>query len=51
MWSVDKNFNLITSNQSFDEMVEKMYGKSILPSMGRNFSVADNKLLKNSNLL
>lgn len=30
MWSVDKNLQLITSNQAFDEMVKSMFGKLLL---------------------
>lgn len=29
MWSVDLNFNLITSNQSFDNLINNMIGKKI----------------------
>jgi PAS domain S-box-containing protein len=29
MWSVDRNYKLITSNKSFDGMVQQMIGKSI----------------------
>jgi len=29
MWSVDRNFNLITSNQPFDEIIKLMSGKTI----------------------
>ena len=29
MWSVDRNFNLITSNEAFDIIVKQMIGKSI----------------------
>ncbi len=46
MWSVDRSFNLITSNKGFDEMVKKIAGKSIIPGTGRNLKVSNNKLLK-----
>src|ERR1700733_11401491 len=29
MWSVDRNYKLITSNNAFDRMVKNMSGKSI----------------------
>ncbi len=29
MWSVDRNYKLITSNKSFDDMMQQMIGKSI----------------------
>jgi PAS domain S-box-containing protein len=31
MWSVDRNFRLITCNQPFDEMVTQMTGQSVAP--------------------
>jgi len=34
MWSVDRNFNLITSNQAFDNVIKRLAGKSI--SKGSN---------------
>ena len=46
MWSVDRSFNLITSNEGFDEMVNKIIGKSVSPGLGRNLKVFNNKLLK-----
>ncbi|MDZ4757372.1 MAG: PAS domain S-box protein [Bacteroidota bacterium] len=35
MWSIDKNFNLITSNKSFDERIKSITGKSM--SLGGSF--------------
>jgi len=29
MWSVDRSFNLITSNEAFDKIIKRMIGKSI----------------------
>jgi PAS domain S-box-containing protein len=46
MWSVDRSFNLITSNNGFDEMVKKIAGKSISPGTGRNLKVSNNNILK-----
>ncbi|MCX6209283.1 MAG: PAS domain-containing protein, partial [Bacteroidetes bacterium] len=46
MWSVDRSFNLITSNKGFDDMVKKIIGKSVSPGAGRNLKATNNKLLK-----
>ena len=45
MWSVDRSFNLITSNYGFDEIIKKIASKSISHGSGWNLK-AYNKLFK-----
>ena len=46
MWSVDRNFNLITSNQGFDGMLKQIAGKSLPHGTVKNLKAFNNKLFK-----